>query len=169
MKKLFYVLLFFVISPTFVLSNSAISYQEQQSFYIPKPIGYVNDFEGILNEQQINNLTKTIVNYKNQTTNEIAIVILSDYFTMQDFEQYVLDLSKKWGVGDKLKNNGLVIFVSTQNRIVKLATGTGTQEILTDDICTDILQNSIIPNFSTGQYYLALQEGLDLVIEQWGF
>src|SRR3989344_1120497 len=75
----------------------------------PKPVGYVNDFENILSETEEKELTDIIITNERQTTNQIAIVTIKDYNPYSSLIDYSIGLANYWGVGQKNKNNGIVI------------------------------------------------------------
>ncbi|MEM9687051.1 MAG: TPM domain-containing protein, partial [Bacteroidota bacterium] len=59
----------------------------------PELIGYVNDFENILSEEQEMQLTNFLSVYEQNTTNEIAVVTINSIEPYSDFNQYAIDLS----------------------------------------------------------------------------
>jgi uncharacterized protein len=143
----------------------SFSFGQETSF--PKPIGYVNDFENVLSLEEVTKLENLLINYEKQTSNELVIVTISKTENEIDFDTYALDLSKNWGVGKKSKDNGLVIVISNQLGRIRICTGTGTEKILTDEICNTILEENIIPNFKNGEIYKGIESGINALIEKW--
>ena len=143
----------------------SFSFGQETSF--PKPIGYVNDFENVLSLEEVTKLENLLINYEKQTSNELVIVTISKTENEIDFDTYALDLSKNWGVGKKSKDNGLVIVISNQLGRIRICTGTGTEKILTDEICNTILEEKIIPNFKNGEIYKGIESGINALIEKW--
>ena len=143
----------------------SFSFGQETSF--PKPIGYVNDFENVLSSEEVTKLENLLINYEKQTSNELVIVTISKTENEIDFDTYALDLSKNWGVGKKSKDNGLVIVISNQLGRIRICTGTGTEKILTDEICNTILEENIIPNFKNGEIYNGIESGINALIEKW--
>lgn len=143
----------------------SFSFGQETSF--PKPIGYVNDFENVLSLEEVTKLENLLINYEKQTSNELVIVTISKTENEIDFDTYALDLSKNWGVGKRGKDNGLVIVISNQLGRIRICTGTGTEKILTDEICNTILEENIIPNFKNGEIYKGIESGINALIEKW--
>ncbi len=141
-------------------------YFESKSF--PKQIGIVSDFDTTLTKEEIADLEKIIREYKNKTTNQIAIVSITDTLTEDNFDQYALDLSNYWGIGTKEKLNGLTIIYSIKLRKIRISTGTETEKKLTDEICDNILNEKILPYFKEGDYYSGLKNGTNEFIRIWG-
>ena len=143
----------------------SFSFGQETSF--PKPIGYVNDFENVLSLEEVTKLENLLINYEKQTSNELVIVTISKTENEIDFDTYALDLANNWGVGKRGKDNGLVIVISNQLGRIRICTGTGTEKILTDEICNTILEENIIPNFKNGEIYNGIESGINALIEKW--
>ncbi|WP_114783681.1 TPM domain-containing protein [Botryobacter ruber] len=133
----------------------------------PKPIGYVNDFENLFTAEQVKKLTEVITLYEQKTTNEIAVITIDSIEPYSDFNQYAVDLSKSWGVGKSGKNNGLTIVFSSSLKNIRISTGTGTEKILTDELCKSIIDQFMVPKFKEGQYYEGIAIGLAELMKQW--
>ena len=150
-----------------ILIFGFISFSFGQENNFPKPIGYVNDFENVLSLEEVTKLENLLINYEKQTYNELVIVTISKTENEIDFDTYALDLSKNWGVGKRGKDNGLVLVISNQLGRIRICTGTGTEKILTDEICNTILEENIIPNFKNGEIYNGIESGINALIEKW--
>ncbi|MFB9865114.1 TPM domain-containing protein [Rufibacter immobilis] len=133
----------------------------------PRPVGYVNDFENILTPEQVEALNKILVDYKQKTTNEIAVVTVPSIAPYSDFDEYALELSKEWGVGEKGKNNGLTIVFSKTLTRVRISTGLGTEKILTDEVCQRVVDQIMVPNFQKGKLYEGISLGTAELIKLW--
>jgi uncharacterized protein len=130
---------------------------------IPNPPRLVTDFTMTLNQEETNALEQKLRAYKDSTSSQIAIVVvknISDY----EMSQYATELAMKWGIGQKGKNNGLLILWATGIRKIYIATGYGFEERVPDIICKRIVDQIIKPNFKLGQYYLGLNLATDEII-----
>ncbi len=125
----------------------------------------VNDFSNIFSQIQRDSLTNKILQYEKQTTNEIAIVTLDSINGNIRF--YGFNLANKMGVGKKDKNNGLLILLVKNLRKVNISTGLGTEKILTDSICQEIINRKMIPEFKKGDFYKGIDAAVDDVILKW--
>ena len=96
------------------------------------------------------------------------VVITVDSITpYTEIQKYASDLANAWGVGQKDKNNGLAIVVSDKLRKVGIATGTGTEKILTDSICKQVIETTMIPQFRNNEYFQGVSMALDSLIYKW--
>jgi uncharacterized protein len=160
-QVLFLSILFFSI---FHLSCAQSDKKVDSKF--PEPVGYVNDFEKLFTESQINELTEIIVNHANETTNQIALVTIDNYEPYETLFQYSYELAETWGVGQKDKNNGVVIVFGKKIREIRIMTGYGVEDLLKDEEAKFIIDSTIIPEFKKGDYFLGIKKGLLEIIEE---
>jgi uncharacterized protein len=161
MKKLFPILIF-------LFSISASAQVEKIIPERPTPPRLVNDFTNdFLTHEQVAELERKLVAYDDSTSNQIAVVIVDDLkgYSAAD---YAIALGRKWGVGNKNFDNGVVLLVSTGggegNRSVFIAPGYGLEGAVTDLIADAIIDHELVPNFKAGNYYRGLDEATDAII-----
>jgi len=121
----------------------------------PNPPKLVNDLAGMLQPNERANLEQELVNFDNQTTNQIAIVTIKD-LGGQDISSYAINLATKWSIGNKGKNNGILILIKPKNETkggVFIATGYGLESVVPDALAKRIVQVEIIPKFVKGDYF----------------
>lgn len=158
LKKQFqFTFLLFVLLGQFALGQTG-DFPEK-----PNPPRLVTDFTMTLNQEETSNLERKLRAYNDSTSTQIAIVVVKN---IGDYEisQYAIELALKWGIGQKGKNNGLLILWATGNRKVYIATGYGLEEKVPDAIAKRIVNQLIIPNFKLGQYYQGLNLATDEII-----
>lgn len=135
----------------------------------PAPPRLVNDFAGILNQSEINNLEVQLVQFARETSTQIVVVTVPD-LEGYDAGDYAFRLGEKWGVGQQGKDNGLVILVkpktgNEQGRIF-IATGYGLEGILPDAVVNGtIIDNEMIPYFKQNDYYRGLESGIKVIMD----
>jgi uncharacterized protein len=138
---------------------------EKNSF--PKPIGIINDYGQIFTESQRTELSKILYDYDVETTRQIVVVTIDSIKPYNEIQKYATDLGQTWGVGTAEKNNGLTIVVCNPCKQIGIATGTGTELILTDEICKKVIEEKIIPEFKNGEFYSGIKKGVLELIEKW--
>jgi uncharacterized protein len=128
----------------------------------PNPPRLVNDYANLLNVTEIQNLEHKLVEFNDSTSTQIAVVIVSDLQGL-DKSEYATALGNKWGVGQKGKNNGVLVLVKPKTQQSKgeifIASGYGAEGPLPDLRINDIIENIIIPNFRQGSYYAGIDQG----------
>lgn len=151
MKRL--VAIFLLIIPLFSLGQA----------FPEKPNQLVNDYAGVLSSQERNDLENLVIRYDQETSVQIAVVIMStlDGYPISD---YAFELGEKWGVGQANTDNGAMVLVSIDERKIWIATGYGLEATLPDALVKRIIQNEITPQFKGRRYYHGLKAGVDAMI-----
>lgn len=129
-----------------------------------KPDRLVNDYAGLLNAQDREVLERKLEAYEDSTSTQIAIAIL-DNIGPYEASDYAIRLGEKWEVGQKGKNNGLLILVVKQTHDVFIATGYGMEADLPDALVKRLTENVIIPRFKQGDFYGGLDEVTNAIMQ----
>lgn len=158
MKRQITILTLFLCSILSALGqNSKDNYWEN----LPKPKGWVNDFENIFTVEQEKTLDSLIVEYEQRTTTEIVVITIPASATDKNsFDELTLKIAKSWGVGKKVKNNGILIGISKGHRKIRIQNGLGIEKELTDNQTKQIIDKIMIPNFKVDNYYKGLFDGI---------
>lgn len=130
----------------------------------PNPNKLVSDFTGTLTEGQIQQLENKLVAFDDSTSNQIAVVIMKSVGEY-DINEYALELGRKWGVGGKSKNNGVVLLVALGDRKLSIQTGYGLEGALPDIYTKRIIENDIKPYFKDEQYFQGIDAGTNSIIK----
>jgi len=135
----------------------------------PRPPTLYNDFtkgKNFLTPEQAEFLERKLVAYDDSTSNQVAIVIVE---TLKGYtaNEYATALGRKWGVGGKEHNNGVVVLISTEpgNRDAYIAVGYGLEGAIPDVTAKNIVEYELIPNLKEGNYYRGLIETVDGIIK----
>src|SRR6185437_5255488 len=82
----------------------------------------------------------------------------------QEIEPYANELFRNWKLGEKTKNNGVLLLVAPNERRVRIEVGYGLEGTLTDAISKVIIANAITPRFKTGDFGGGISRGVDDII-----
>jgi uncharacterized protein len=154
----------FSILTYFLISLFPYSLISQNFPEKPNPPRLVNDFAKIYNDEQAGLLEQKLVAYNDSTSTQIAIVSVTtlDGYPVDD---YTIKLGNKWGIGQKGKNNGILILIAKEDRKAYIATGYGMEGALNDGKLGTILRREMIPYFKNGDYYGGTDAGIDAMIK----
>ena len=129
------------------------------------PPRLINDFAEIISETHRQELEDKLVAFNDSTSTQICIVTVNsigDY----SIEDYAARLGRKWGVGQKDKNNGILIVVAKEERKVDIEIGYGLESYITDYDSKHIIDELIIPAFKQSNYYQGLEDATNRIIGQ---
>lgn len=135
----------------------------------PSPPTLVNIFsKDFLTTEQIEALEKKLRNYNDSTSTQITIVAVES-LQGYDANEYATELGRKWGVGSKDFNNGVVVLIATGGkegtRKAYIAPGYGLEGAIPDVTAKSIVEHELIPNFKEKKYYRGLDEATDAIIK----
>ena len=126
---------------------------------IPKNDGWVTDLGDFLTPQQESALEALMESYKAGSGHEIALLTVPD-LGGRALEGYTLEVARTWGLGEKGRNNGALLFVARAERKLRIEVGRGLEGNLTDSISGRIIRNVIAPEFKRGRLYEGLRDGI---------
>jgi len=82
----------------------------------------------------------------------------------QEIEPYANELFRTWKLGEKTKNNGLLLLIAPNERRVRIEVGYGLEGTLTDALSKVIITNAITPRFKAGDFSGGISRGVDDII-----
>lgn len=134
----------------------------------PEPPRLVNDFAGVLSSAQVASLENKLDAFAQKTSTQIAIVVVKDLFGY-DKGDYAFRLAEKWGIGQKGKNNGILILVKPkidrETGKVFIAVGYGLEGAVPDITARKtIISNEILPNFKANDYFTGLDRATSVLM-----
>jgi len=124
----------------------------------------VTDYTNTLSADDKQKLESKLVAFNDSTSTQIAIVMIKSVGNY-DIAEYGAALGRKWGIGQKGKNNGILILVALADRKLTIQTGYGAEGALPDIVTQEIRVNDINPRFKQGDYYGGLNAGVDQIIK----
>lgn len=133
----------------------------------PTRIGFVNDLEGIFTPQQSTELEEILSSYEKKTGKKIVVASLSTITPFAQFDEYARQLSEKWEVGSADRSDGLSVMFSKSLRQIRISTGYGENQSLTNEACKNIIDTVIIPEFKKGDFYNGVKLGVQELIKIW--
>lgn len=118
----------------------------------------------VLSANEENNLKQKLIRYSDSTSTQIVVIIIPST-KGEDINYLAANWGEKWGVGQKGKDNGVVLMLARNDRKVAIQAGRGTEGTLTDLMSKRIIEQRIIPEFKRGDYYRGLDKGTDAIFE----
>ncbi|MFH1313853.1 MAG: TPM domain-containing protein [Candidatus Eisenbacteria bacterium] len=135
-----------------------------QSGY-PRPIGYVSDYAGLLSHQAETLIGGIAGEVKAKTGAEIAVAIIKTTGGI-DIHDYSVGLFMAWGIGERGKDNGVLILVAVEDRSMWIKTGYGLEGPIPDADASMIYRQVLRPGFQSGQYDQALVTATKMLAER---
>ncbi len=125
----------------------------------------VVDNAHLLSDADKSALTSKLESLEARNTDQFVIVTVPS-LQGQDIEDYGYKLGRKWGIGQKGQNNGVLLIVAPTERKVRIEVGYGLEDVLTDALSSVIIQEKILPRFKANDYPGGIKDGADAIIGQ---
>jgi len=135
-----------------------------QTLSFPPLGGRVVDEAGLLDASTRAELTQTLADLEQKTTDQLVVVTLKS-LQGTSIEDYGYQLGRSWQIGQKDKNNGVLLIVAPNERKVRIEVGYGLEGALTDAVSRLIIENSILPRFKVSDYSGGIKRGVEDIIQ----
>lgn len=133
---------------------------------------YVNDFADVLSDETEQEIQQNAVALASETTAQVCVLTI-DSLDGEDISEYSVDVFREWGIGDKDKDNGVLIVLSVDDREMWITSGYGVEGTLTDARLGQLRDTYAIPyysndDFDTGTLQLFNSIVNELRVEEYG-
>ena len=93
----------------------------------------------------------------------MVIVTVSDLQGIT-IEAFGRALGSGWGIGDKTRNDGVLLIVAPNERKTRIEVGTGLESTLTNALSQNIIDTDMIPHFKANEFEAGIEAGADRII-----
>jgi len=124
---------------------------------------YVNDFAGLLNNSDKLTITRFAAELERKTTAQIAVVTIKTT-RPETIHGFSVRLFDQWKIGQKGKDNGVLLLMAIDDRQAWITTGYGLEGAIPDVIANKIVRTVMIPYFKRGEYAAGITKGAIAVI-----
>ena len=130
---------------------------------VPYLTGRVVDDANIIKPETRARLTEALKAHEQATGNQIVVLTVP---TIQpdSIEDYAVKVFESWKLGQKGKDNGVLVVVVPQDRKMRIEVGYGLEPTLTDGACGQIIRNVMTPQFKAGNYDKGIEDGVAAII-----
>ncbi len=126
--------------------------QKQRAIQAPSMAltGRVVDQADLLTDEAEKELTSMLANLE-RTSGPQLVIATTTSLNGQTIEDYSVDLARAWAIGDKNRDDGVLLLVAPNERKVRIEVGYGLEASLSDPFCASVIRQDIIPAFSDGK------------------
>lgn len=161
MQRLLFVLLLFVSAglsgPLAAQSGGAADLPPR-----PTPFRFVNDQAQLMAPADVKKLESGLRRYADNTGTQVVVVTVPT-LAGRDVADYGRALGTAWGVGQREKNNGLVVLVGAKEHKVTIQPGSGLASVITPAVTSRVI-TQMTPKFKQGNYFAGLRAGLNTLM-----
>ncbi len=134
---------------------------------LPEPTNelYVLDQAKVMSNETRSMILNTSQELARLTKAQVAVVTIKT-LDDQPLEEVSLGILRKWGLGDKKLNNGVLILLVTEDRRAKIEVGYGLEGALTDGKTGRIQDEYMLPYYKKGDYDSGLRNGYAAIVQE---
>lgn len=144
-------LLCFCLSPATVLADALV---------FPVLTGRVVDQANLLPADVKQKLEQKLADLEQKSGIQFVVATV-DSLQGQEIEPYANELFRHWALGEKNKNNGVLLVVAPKEKKIRIEVGYGLEGTLTDALSKIVIVNAIAPRFKAGDFAGGITRGVD--------
>ncbi|KHK00718.1 TPM domain-containing protein [Desulfovibrio sp. TomC] len=131
---------------------------------VPRLQGRVNDTARLLSPDAAARLDSQLAAFERTDSTQVVVLTIPS-LEGEPLEDYSVKVAQAWGIGQKGKDNGVLLLVSKNDRKVRIEVGYGLEGRLTDALTGRIIDNAIVPAFKAGNFDAGIEAGVKGIIE----
>jgi uncharacterized protein len=131
----------------------------------PAPPRYFNDFANVIRPATADRLNRSLEQCEKDTSSQIVVAVFPNMQSDSSIEDYVNRMFRAWKIGQKQKNNGVLLAVFVQDRKMRIEVGYGLEGAIPDALGKRIVANEITPRFRTQDFDGGLSAGVNALMQ----
>lgn len=125
--------------------------------------GYIYDGAKMISAEDKARMTMFFTELQSKTTAQIAVVTVATT-QPEPIEMYAVELFKRWGIGQKGKDNGVLFVIARDDRQLRIEVGYGLEGALPDSISKNIIDNIVVPEFKKSNFSVGIFRGASAIV-----
>jgi len=130
---------------------------------IPNYHGYVNDYANMISPLTKASLERALQSFDLTDSTQVAILTI-DSLEGDPLEDFSIRTVDKWKIGQKGKDNGVLLLAVKQDRKIRIEVGRGLEGVLTDLLAGRIVDQVMVPEFKAGRFDNGFTAGVNAII-----
>ena len=126
---------------------------------VPTHTGHVTDTANVLKAEDRERIEKALAQYERETFHQIAVLTIPT-LAGEPIESYSLRVANAWKLGHKGIDDGMLITIAMNDRIVRIELGLGMEKYISNDDANTVVEEHMIPAFGRGDYTRGIQAGV---------
>jgi uncharacterized protein len=133
---------------------------------LPELTQPVNDFAGVIDPENAAAIDRMSRALKENTGDVVVVATMPSIEPYADIRELAVKLFENHGkgIGDKGKDNGVLIVLAPNERKVRIEVGYGLEEWITDGFAGETSRLYMAPHFREGRYGAGLRAGVERIV-----
>ncbi len=117
-----------------------------------RPLNHVVDLAGIIDANMEDGLNRYLLELEQKTTAQMVVLTVKELEGEDIFDASLSIAHDKWKLGQKGKDNGVLLMISLNDRKYWTQVGYGLEGVLPDSLTGSIGRQYLVPYFKKGEY-----------------
>jgi uncharacterized protein len=131
---------------------------------VPPLTGHVVDLTGSLNPSTAQSLDARLSAFEAQKGSQVAVLIVPTT-RPEEIEQYSIRVAEAWKLGRQKADDGVILLVAKDDRVMRLEVGYGLEGALSDLVSKRIVSDIMTPYFKQGDFEGGISAGVDAILK----
>lgn len=136
----------------------------QAEVAVPSLHARVTDLTDTLSVQQSSELEDMLRAFETRKGSQIAILMVPTT-APETIEQYAIRVVEQWKLGQKGVDNGVLLLIAKQDRVVRIEVGYGLEGAIPDAVAKRIISETMTPHFKQGDFHSGIQAGVEAMMK----
>ncbi len=128
------------------------------------PRKHFNDYANVVSAETAAQFDQQLLQFERDTSTQVVVAVFPKMQSDSDIADYTFRVKEAWHVGQKKKDNGIVLFVFVQDHKMFIQVGYGLEGALPDATCKEIIDQQIAPRFKAGDFAGGLGAGINAIL-----
>jgi uncharacterized protein len=129
----------------------------------PLLTGRVNDLARVLSPESQQLLEQKLAAFERETSNQVVVLTVPS-LQGDDIDRFSIRVADAWKIGQKGRDNGVLLVIAQEERKVRIEVGLGLQGVLPDITAGQIIRDVMRPYLKSGNYDQGIAAGVDSII-----
>jgi uncharacterized protein len=134
---------------------------------VPQLTGRVNDRASLLSSGEARQLEARLEAFEAKTGHQYALLTVPT-LDGAPIEEYALKVAEAWRLGDKKRDDGLLLIIAQNDRKMRIEVGYGLEGEIPDAVASRVVRDVLRPAFQRGQFSYGVQAAFDVLIQAAG-
>lgn len=152
----------FVCLATVVALWTLLGCPHAWALQVPALKGRINDYAGLLSNATAQQLDAGLARLESTDSTQIVVLTIPS-LEGDSLEDFSIRVVEQWQIGQKAKDNGVLLLVSKNDRKIRIEVGYGLEGKLTDLVSGRIIRNIMVPQFKMGNYDQGIIDGASAI------
>jgi uncharacterized protein len=130
---------------------------------VPPLTGRVNDQARMLTPESLQRLEQKLAAFEGETSNQVVVLTIPS-LQGDDIDQFSIRVAERWKIGQKGRDNGVLMVIAQAERKVRIEVGMGLQGVLPDITAGRIIRDVMRPHLKNGNYDQGIAVGVESII-----